>query len=410
MEPQNNPIEPNKKSKKWLWWVIPTGIVLTAGLTVLALILWPKEVQAPAPENSQTSQQNPTTPAEQLLATMTLEEKIGQMFVVSTSILETSQRALDDSTAITDTQTQNLAKYLPGGIIFFADNIESATQTANYIAELQANTKYPLLIATDQEGGIVDRLKNASITHYPNMADIGATNDPSKAYEIGTTYGKEMRALGFNLDFAPVADVNTNPNNPVIGVRSFGSNPNLVANMVANEVKGLQQNNVAATLKHFPGHGDTSTDTHTGLATVQSGLNRLRQVELIPFKSGIATGVDLVLTAHIQLPNVDASNVPATMSKIIVTDLLRNELGFNGIIITDALDMGAIANYYSTTEVVTNCIAAGIDILLMPANYFDAYNTLLQLVQDGTIPESRIDASVLRILNLKFKYQIISQD
>lgn len=319
----------------------------------------------------------------------------------------TNLNATDNAKTLTPDQKQNLAKYAPSGIVFFGGNIQNATQVKKYISDLQTNSKYGLFIATDQEGGIVDRLAAAGITRFGNMATIGATKDPSQAYNVGATYGKEMKALGFNIDFAPVADVNTNPKNPVIGVRAFGSDPNLVASMVSQEVKGLQDNGVSATLKHFPGHGDTSTDTHTGIAVVQNDLNRLRQVELVPFKAGITAGADLVLTAHIQLPKIDPSNLPATMSKTIVTDLLRTELGFTGVIITDALDMDAISAYYTPDQVVTNCVNAGIDILLMPKKYFDTYSAFVSLAKSHKITEDRINQSVLRILNLKLKLGVI---
>lgn len=355
------------------------------GLAIAAvLLLLPRddgEKKVGDVSEEQTKPDLVLTRAEEILGGMTLEEKVGQMFVVNTANLE----------------------YSAGGVILFAADVHSAAQVKTYNANVQANSKYGMLIGTDQEGGIVDRLQNAGVTRFGNMATIGATGDASKAYNVGVTYGKEMKALGFNVDFAPVADVNTNPNNPVIGVRSFGSDAGLVSKMVAAEVKGLQENGVAATLKHFPGHGDTSTDSHTGAVSVQSDLARLRAVELLPFKAGIDAGADMVLSAHIKLPNVDSSGLPATMSKKILTDILRGELEFDGVIITDSLGMGAISNYYSTEQVVMNCVSAGVDMMLMPVNYVAAHGALLKYVQDGKISEDRIDESVLRILNLKLK-------
>jgi beta-N-acetylhexosaminidase len=256
---------------------------------------------------------------------------------------------------------------------------------------------------TDQEGGKIDRLSKIGVARFNGMSTIGATGDPQKAYEVGATFGQQMRELGFNVDLAPVADVNTNPNNPIIGPRSFGSDPHLVAKMVAQEVKGLQDNNISATLKHFPGHGDTSTDTHKTATILNKTLDELKTIELIPFEAGISAGADLVLAAHITLPQIDPTSLPATMSKIIITDLLRNDLGFKGVVITDALDMAAITNYYSDEEIILNCINAGIDLLLMPKDFSSAYDTLLKLINEDKISESRLDESVLRILELKEK-------
>lgn len=409
----------NKPTKKHIGWIIG-GVValLLAGATTfltLTLLHQPKQDDKPTAGVVQPPEPAPQpSRAEQILAGMTLDEKIGQMFVVDTANLEygtrggnTNINATDNSVVLSQNQTVNLVKFQPGGVVFFGGNIASKQQIQQYINDLQANSPRGLIIATDQEGGIVDRLSVAGITRYPNMADIGATGDPNQAGVVGTVYGQEMKVLGFNVNFAPVADVNTNPNNPVIGVRAFDSNPNLVASMVAAEVQGLQANGVGATLKHFPGHGDTATDTHTGMAVVESDAERLHSVELVPFKAGIEVGADLVLTAHIKLPNIDPSGLPATMSKIIITDLLRGELGFDGVVITDALDMAAISNYYSSAEVVANCVNAGVDILLMPKNYFEAHEAFLGLVQGGSISEERVNQSVLRILDLKLKLGII---
>jgi Beta-glucosidase-related glycosidases len=398
-----------KRSKKRFIWII-IAILLMAGSSLSAYFILNTQKQTNITDDVPVSQHEDlksTSKAEQILTEMTLEEKIGQMFMVDTADLEHGTRTSDNELSLNEAQKANLAQYGLGGVIFFAGNIQSAEQVQSYINELQANSKYPLLVSTDQEGGSVDRLANAGITHFGNMADIGATGDPDNAYQVGATYGKEMRNLGFNVNLAPIADINTNPNNPVIGVRSFGNDASLVAKMVASEVRGLQDNNISAALKHFPGHGDTSADTHTGMATIDHDINRLREIELVPFKSGIEADAGMVLAAHIKLPNVDAEDIPASMSKTLIADILRGEMGYNGVVITDALDMGAIAQYYTNEQVVEKCIEAGVDILLMPVNYFEAYETLLNLVNSGTVPQSRIDESVLRILNLKLKFNVM---
>ena len=341
-----------------------------------------------------------------ILNSMTLEEKIGQMFIVDLDNLKNGKALNTAPTNIDANQIANLKKFNIGGVIFFRNNLKDKNILVKYIKNLQSNSKHPLFVSVDEEGGTVSRLGKPGgygVTYFPNMSEIGATGDVNKAYNVGKTLGSELKSLGFNVDFAPVADINTNPNNPVIGNRAFGNDSELVASMVVKEVEGMQSENVSSALKHFPGHGDTSTDTHTGLASITANKERLDKVELVPFKAGIAAGADFVLTAHISTPNVTGNNIPATMSKEILTDILRQELNFENIIITDALNMGAIANYYSTEEIVLNCVNAGVDIMLMPKEIEKAINYLLKLVNDGTISEERINDSVRRIVTIKQK-------
>lgn len=335
-----------------------------------------------------------------VMASMTIEEKVGQLFMIDTDALEYGVRADDRQLGISPAQIEHLQRYGPGGIIMFGGNVASAEQIARYVADLQAASPIPLLIAADEEGGTVSRLSGVGVDEFPDMAVIGGTGDPSAARQVGETIGRQMAALGFNVDLAPVADVNTNPRNPVIGDRAFGSGPGLVAAMVAAEVEGLQES-VSATLKHFPGHGDTDSDSHTGLATVAHDMERLRAVELVPFAAGIDAGAHLVLTAHVSAPAIDPSGAPATMSRMLLTDVLRGELGFEGIIITDALDMAAISEHYSVDEIITGCIDAGADILLVPRDFHAAYDAFVTLVKSGRISEERVDESLRRILALK---------
>jgi beta-N-acetylhexosaminidase len=334
-----------------------------------------------------------------ILDTMTVEEKVGQMFMVDTSALEAGVRGSDGQLGVSPAQADHLARYGPGGVIFFGGNVADAGQVSRYIADLQAASPIPLFVAVDQEGGDVERLGAAGVTSYPSMRAIGASGDPVLARGVGETLGREMSALGFTVDLAPVADVDTNPANPVIGDRSFGPDPALVAAMVAAEVDGLQPE-VSAALKHFPGHGDTATDSHTGLPIVGHDLDRLRAVELVPFKAGIDAGADFVLTAHIAMPAIDPSGAPATMSRTIVTDVLRGELGFEGIVITDSLGMGAV-DAMPIEELVRRCVDAGVDMLLMPTDFFAARDALVRLVESGRIGEERVDESVRRIVALK---------
>jgi beta-N-acetylhexosaminidase len=345
--------------------------------------------------------------ADEYIKHMTLDEKLGQMFYVDLESLETGFRSGKYfPTSISDAQIENLKKYKVGGVIYFAKNLTDKAALIQYNELLQANSKIPLFIGTDEEGGKISRLGdqgNLGVTRFPDMRTIGDTGDPKQAYNVGVTLGNEMKTLGFNMDFAPVADINTNEKNPIIGRRAFGATADAVSPMVASEVKGFQERNMSSVLKHFPGHGDTGTDTHTGSATVSANLDRLQNVEFKPFEAGIQAGADFVLTAHILLPNATTDNLPATMSKQIITDQLRDKLGFQGVIITDALDMDAISKNYTDDQIAFNCINAGVDILLMPKDFYGVFASLKKYVEDGVIGESRIDDSVKRIIATKFK-------
>ncbi|MDR1033549.1 MAG: glycoside hydrolase family 3 protein [Bifidobacteriaceae bacterium] len=399
--------------------IVFTLLAITVALVcVLYFGMFTQDADDAGGESTPLPTLTPTSPPEPTLeqridayiAKMTLEQKIGQMFIIDLEALETGKRTeYEFPTAISDAQIQNLSKYKVGGIIYFSGNLTDRDSLVNYNKNLQSNSDIPLFISVDEEGGSVSRLAkhgNMGVTVFPNMQEIGATGDSHNALNVGETFANELSPLGFNLDFAPVADVNTNPENPVIGPRAFASDANLVAKMVVAEVNGLQSK-ISAVLKHFPGHGDTTQDSHTGKVKVNANLERLRKVELLPFKAGIDAGVDAVLTAHIDLPNVTDDGLPATMSREIVTDLLRNELNFQGIIITDALDMEAISDYYTPQQIVTNCINAGIDILLMPKYFYDTHDAFLAAVQSGEISEARIDESLRRIVSIKVKRGVI---
>lgn len=332
---------------------------------------------------------------------MSLEEKVGQMFMVRLTSLNNGVAPRQ----INSQQIAMLEKYAVGGVVLFSDNLSTKDVLVQYLKNLQANSKLPLFVGVDEEGGTVSRLGNngnMGVTKFPNMAEIGASGDASKAYDVGETLGKELKALGVNVNFAPVADVNTNPNNPVIGVRSFGSDADLVASMVAQEVKGLQKQNVSAAVKHFPGHGDTSQDTHTGAVTSNQTMERLKEVEFVPFEAGIDAGVDFVMTAHIKLPNVpETEGLPASLSKEIITNVLRDELKFKKIIITDGMEMQAISDYYTSGDAAVKAIQAGVDIVLLPMNFVDAYDGVIAAVKSGETSEERINESVKRILSVK---------
>lgn len=246
-------------------------------------------------------------------------------------------------------------------------------------------------------------------TKFESMKSIGDSGDMNKAYEVGETIGREIYELGFNLDFAPDSDVLTNPDNVEIGTRSFGSDPNLVADMAVNTVKGLQENNVCAVMKHFPGHGASSANSHNQYTYTPQDLENMRKVEFLPLKKGIDFGVDFILVSHIAAPNVTGDKTPSTLSREIVNDILRNELNYDGVVITDALNMKAVSSYYTEEKMYIKALEAGCDMLLMPQNIDKAYESILNAYNDGTISEERIDKSVKRILKAKLRRNIIKE-
>ncbi len=260
----------------------------------------------------------------------------------------------------------------------------------------------PLFISANHEGGAWAKLQLYSTTGPGNMA-IGATGDKEDAYQMGHIMGTELNAVGINVNFAPVYDVNCNPDNPIIGVRSFGESPDLVSMMGTSMTKGMQDAGIAACAKHFPGHGDTSIDSHTGLPIVPHNKSRLYSVELAPFQEAVDEGVDMIMTAHIIYPAFDDSGKPATLSRPILTDLLKNEMGFEGVVITDAMAMGAITKNYGSNEACVMAIQAGADIILDTINIEDRINAVKDAVRNGKISMERIDDAVSRILTLKQK-------
>ncbi|WP_172197887.1 beta-N-acetylhexosaminidase [Saccharibacillus qingshengii] len=334
--------------------------------------------------------------AAKTLAGMTLEEKIGQMMIAG--VEGTSLRAADRAL---------IQDHGVGGVIFYADNIDSAAQTKKFAAEVQAanpEPALPLLVSVDQEGGRVARLKG--VDKIPTAGAIGQRGDAAYARSIGERLGNQLLSQGFNLDYAPVLDVNSNPDNPVIGDRSFGADAALVSKLGIPVMQGLESKNVIPVVKHFPGHGDTSVDSHISLPVVNKTLAQLDKLELIPFKKAIAADADVVMIAHILLPKLD-KQYPSSLSKAVITDLLRGKLGFKGVVMTDDMTMGAIAKNYGIGEAAVQSVKAGSDIVLVAHgadNAIDSITAIKQAVKSGAISEKRIDESVLRILALKAKY------
>ncbi len=343
---------------------------------------------------------------------MTLREKVGQLFMIRPDALEgrfgpaeLEDNSITGATRVSQEMKEVYADYPCGGFALFRKNILSPSQLKGFTENLHALSGAPML-GIDEEGGRVARIanhpENFGVTKFPAMGIIAKSGDESRAYEAGRTIGAYLTAYGLDIDFAPVADVNTNPKNPVIGDRAFGSDPNLAAGMVRQVILGLHESGAASCVKHFPGHGDTATDTHTGYAETLKTWEEISACEMIPFRAGVEAGTDFVMTAHIAAPNVTGSDEPATMSYTLLTEKLRGELGFQGIIITDALAMGAIREKYTSSEACIRCILAGADILLMPYDYFEAFDGVVRAVESGVIPESRIDESVYRVLSFKY--------
>ena len=346
------------------------------------------------------------------IRSMTLREKVGQLFIVRPDALEgrfspddLENNNITGTTAVTAEMRDRYAQYPCGGFAVFRKNILSPEQLTAFTASLHQLSDLTPLLGIDEEGGSIARIANHpanfGVRKFPSMGSIAASRNPDKAYDAGRTIGAYLREYGFDIDFAPVADVNTNPMNPVIGNRAFGSKPEMAAQMVSAYIRGLHENGIMSCIKHFPGHGDTATDTHTGYAETLKTWEEISSCEMVTFRAGIAEGTDLVMTAHIAAPNVTGSDVPATMSYTLLTEKLRGELNYRGVIITDALSMGAIRNQYSSSEACVACLKAGIDILLMPYDYTEAFDGVMAAVEAGELSEERIDESVSRILKLK---------
>lgn len=342
---------------------------------------------------------------DEALKQMTLEQKIGQLFIVCTDSLD-----FNAETEMTDQMKMNLEKYQPGGVILFSFNLDNREQTSEFIQDMKKTTEIPMFISVDEEGGNVARIANTDgmgTTKFPSMASIGETGDASQAFTVGDTIGREISELGFNLDFAPVADLATNENNTEIGERSFGSNPDMVSQMVSQVVKGLQKNGVSATLKHFPGQGNAGEDTHKGYVNLDVTIDGLRDNEFLPFEEGISAGADLIMMSHVSVKGITQSDVPASLSSLIVNDILREELQYDRVIITDAMNMKIITKFYDAGQAAVSAIKAGNDMILMPDDFSVAYEAIQEAVEEGTLSQKRINASVRRILEVKIRRGIL---
>ncbi len=338
---------------------------------------------------------------------MSLEQKTAQMFI----ILPEALTGVDVVTQAGEMTRDALASFPVGGLIYMESNIQTGEQTLQMLSNVQSYsmelTSLPLFLCVDEEGGDVRRLSGrlSEVPDIPSMLSVGESADLTQAYSIGEQIGTYLSDYGFNVDFAPVADVVEDPSQSAIGTRSFGYDPDIDAAMASAFVEGLQSKGVLATLKHFPGHGAVSTDTHAGSAVSYKTPEELWAQDLIPFQSGINAGASIVMAGHLIFPNVAEDSVPASLSPYFLTQLLREEMGFEGLITTDALSMGAISNTYSSADAAVMAVNAGVDLLLMPADFHTAFQAILDAVHNGTITEERIDESVLRIIKTKLSLQ-----
>jgi beta-N-acetylhexosaminidase len=355
-------------------------------------------IKSPEPSNF-----NSLETIDDKIANMTLAEKIGQMIISGVEALENDKYS-----------KTLIKKHHIGGFILFKKNIENVKQAQKLINSLKTENrvnKIPLFMSVDEEGGIVSRMPD-SFKKIPPNKTIGNINNSEFSYEIGSVIAKEIKAFGFNMDFAPVLDINSNPKNPVIGDRSFGDSPDIVNKLGIQTMKGIESQNVIPVVKHFPGHGDTSIDSHIGLPVVNNDFARLNSFELQPFKKAIENNVDVIMIAHILLPKIDPDD-PSSLSKKVITNILREKLSYDGIVITDDMTMGAIVENYTITEASVKAINAGSDIILV-CHGFDNQVAVIErikkAVNSGEISINRIDESTKRILKLKSKYKLKDEE
>ena len=339
---------------------------------------------------------------QQKLDNMTLDEKIGQMITIGI-----------DGYSVDDTAKQLITDKKVGGVILFKNNISNSNQLLQLINDIKginSTNKIPIFISVDQEGGRVNRLPS-EIKSLPSNEVVGNKNDNKLAYDIGKNIGYALGSFGFNMDFAPVLDVNSNPNNTVIGDRSFSNDKDKVASLGASEINGFKDSNIISVAKHFPGHGDTATDSHYALPIINKTLDELKSVEFVPFKKAIEEKVPAIMVSHILMPQIDANN-PASMSKTIITDILRKDLKFDGLIVTDDMTMGAVTNDLDITTACINAINAGADLLLVCHGYdneINVINAIKDSVNNRIISIDTINKSVYRILSLKENYKITDE-
>ena len=362
-------------------------------LTVLLIVSSSLQNLKPKLENL-ILKSNKITWVQEQMDEMTIEEKIGQMLIIS-----------DTTTVLDEDLLNNLNTVKPGGFILFSDNFKCYEQAKKLIQDINSTSDIPMFISTDQEGGRVVRIKklsDAKVTNIPSMYRLGLTKDTKLSYEVGKVVGEELRVFGVNMNFAPVLDIYSNKENTVIGDRSFGNTSDLVSKMALSFAEGQETTGIISVYKHFPGHGNTSEDSHYTLPVITKTKEELMNLELKPFIEAIKSGADVIMIGHLAVPSITKDDTPASLSKEIITDLLKTELGYDGLVITDALNMDALTNEYTEEEIYINAINAGVDILLMPDFDNETIEIITNAIANGTIAIEEIDNSVEKILELKY--------
>ncbi len=341
---------------------------------------------------------------QRIVSAMSLEDKVAQLFLVKPEAIVD----IGTATAAGESTKQAIDKTPVGGFVYFSDNLQSEQQVQEMLSNVQKYSKdrtgLPAFLSVDEEGGTVARVAGSGrfdVTDVGNMSDIGASGDVQKAKQAGETIGTYLSALGFNLDFAPDADVLTNPENTVVKKRSFGSDPQVVSDMSLAVAQGLAQHQIHSVYKHFPGHGAAEGDTHKGYAYTNKTLDELKQSELVPFAHAIENGAEFIMAAHISVPNITNDDTPTSLSKTMITDILREQMGYDGIVVTDAMNMGAVTEQYTSAQAAVKALQAGADIILMPENFQEAYQGVLDAVKSGELTEEQIDTAVTRIVKVK---------
>lgn len=339
-----------------------------------------------------------------VVSSMTLEQKVAQMFIITPDALTGTNGA----TVVGNTTRQKYAQYPVGGLVYQKGNFQTREQTQAMLSAMETlsleTIALPIFLAVEEEGGSASVIASKSpidVDNIDNMSTVGATGDNVKAYEAGQIIGNYLYDLGFNLDFAPVADVLSNTGNDAMAKRSFGSDASVVKDMVCGALDGLEENNIAGVVKYFPGYGCTSGDGSNGAVSTDKTLEELKASELVPFQLAIDTRAEYIMVGHTAVPNVTGDSTPSSLSEYMITQVLRNDMGFSGVVITDAMNKKAITDSYDSAEAAVTAIEAGADMILMPADFQAAYNGVLEAVKNGTLTEERINTSLVRIVKAK---------
>ncbi len=367
---------------------------------------FPWSEQLPSDMDGDDAQKTPSGKPDQIkeqLESLTLEEKVGQMVMVGI-----------DGELLRDDERRIIEENHVGGVILFKRNIQNAEQMLSLVNELKgvnSANKIPLFLSIDEEGGIVTRMPD-ELRKLPSSGELGEAGDSELSFQIGNLLGQELKAFGLNMNFAPVLDIDSNPDNPVIGRRAFGKEPGIVSQLGVQTMKGIREQNVIPVVKHFPGHGDTSVDSHLGLPSLEHDLQKLTDFELKPFAAAIENNAEVVMIGHLLLSKIDP-HYPASFSKAVITDLLREKMDFGGVVITDDLTMEAVMKHYQLGVAAVESIKAGGDLVLVChslENEKQVLDALLSAVKEGEIPLSRVDESVYRILKLKQQYRLTDDE